>query len=400
MKKKLKYILVIISFIIIMIGILYYFNIKRSDIRLLNKAKSLLEYSYNLESGDYTFSDGVIISSDTNYVSDKFNIKGKGNINIDKYGNVKFYINTNNYCINKTAVGKIELLEEKCDGFKTINVKAIKNNSKISFTSLYEELEYKISTKDDFNGEWIKENYSGNLIINTYREGKNYIWFKDSKGNISDVLTFEADCLQTNNAKYDEDILYCSGSTVIVDDIDWLVIEDKKSSITLMTKDSVDIKLPHCFTYESDYCYTTKNKKTDYKWSNSYINYYLNNIFINKLSNDTKNKLKLSYICDDYDNNSCDNEGCLGYRKEIIENNNYSCNNYTTSLIRLIDFNEYNYIYSKIGENKNIEGRYWIMNSYSKDKASIIDNDYEVFILENPLNENEIKPLIILNKYN
>lgn len=400
MKKKLKYILVIILFLLIMLSILYYFYLKRSDIRLLNKAKSLLKYSYNLKEGDYTFSDGIIFSNDTNYVSDEFKIKGKGNINVDKYGNVKFYINTSDYCINKTSVGKIELLDEKCDGFEIINVKAIKNNSKISFTSLYEELEYKISNKDDFSGEWIKEDYSGNLIINTYREGINYIWFKDLKGNISDTLTFEVDCLKTNNAPYDEKILYCSGSTIKIDDIDWVVVEDKKSSITLMTKETVGEELAHCMSYKSEYCFRTNEEKNDYKWSNSYINYYLNNIFINKLSKDTISHLKTSYICDDYDNNSCDGEGCLGYRKEIIDNNNYSCNNYATSLIRLIDFNEYNYIYSKIGESSNLSGKYWIMNSFNTNKASIIDNDFEVFVLEDPLSGNEVRPLIILNKNN
>lgn len=398
MKKKIEYTIIILLFLVTMYYVISFFIKKYEVIELTNQSKHLLEYLYTLDEGDYLFNDGTLESSNKVYVSDEFFFNGNGKINIDKYGNVKFYINTKNKCINKTSEGNIELLDSVCNSFEEFNVKMIRNNSKISFTSIKGDLEYKISENDDYSGEWINQEYKDNLILNTYNQGTNYIWFKDTKGNISEVLKFSVECLETENTKYNSDIFYCSGSKIIIDNIDWIVIRDEKNKITLMTDKPLEDRLPHCLKEKSEYCYVTDNSKLVYKWSNSYINYYLNSVFINELSKDIKDKLKTEYICDEYDNITCNNEGCGGYSKSIINTNKWNCTNYTSSKIRLLSFNEYNYIYSRILDNESIVGEYWLINSFNKEKGSIVDQKYEVYVLEQLTNEVDVRPVITISK--
>lgn len=87
-----------------------------------------------------------------------------------------------------------------------------------------------------------------------------------------------------NKGEYDENKYYCDGSIVSIDDIDYIVLNDNKDDITLMKQYSLDEKLSHCLDSEGDYCYYTSDKSVNYKWSNSYINYYLNNIYIKSLN--------------------------------------------------------------------------------------------------------------------
>jgi hypothetical protein len=260
-----------------------------------------------------------------------------------------------------------------------------KNNKTISFES-DELLEYMISNKNDFNGNWIKQNDKGNIIINSYNEGKNYIWFKDKDGNLSDTYTFKVDCLNTTNAKYDSNVFYCSGSTIILDDIKWIVIKDNNSSITLMKFMPLDKK------------YAFYDGISEFKWSTSPINNYLNNEFINELSDSTINKLLTSEICDDYYNIYCDGEVCVGRSKEEIEMNNFICSNYTNSRVKLISYSEYNYIYSKANNKDVLNGNYWSINSFKLGYSSSIQYNLDYYILEKTENKLDVRPVIIINK--
>ena len=51
-----------------------------------------------------------------------------------------------------------------------------------------------------------------------------------------------------------------------------------------------------------------------------------------------------------------------------------------------------------VGLRKKIKGTYLMINSLNKDKASIVDLDYSVFINEDLLNQNKIRPVITLKK--
>ena len=254
------------------------------------------------------------------------------------------------------------------------------------------------STKDDYKGNYIKEEYTDNLILKKFNQGKNYIWFKDEEGNISNVIEFEIDCLYTNNAKYDENTFYCSGSTVKISGIDWIILEDNNKEVTLMKKDPIDEKLSHCFNEKSEYCYYTKDENSNYKWSNSYINYYLNNIFINTLDDDFKNKIIEKNICDENENTSCNNEICLGYTEEEIVSNNYSCSRYSYSKIKVISFEEYNKYYQMVKDPSILSGNYFAINSFVKDKGTSIEENLEFYILEDLTKKLDVKPVITIAK--
>lgn len=397
MKQGIKYTIVIILFLTIMIVIFSMYSKCFDDVTYTNGGKALLSKLYELKEGSYEYKDGEVTGNDVIVYDDDFYFDGEGKIEIDKYGNIKFYIDTNGFCVYKNSEGDVKQMKSKCNGFDTVEVDVIKNNNKISFKSNIDNLEYKLSMNDDYKGEWIKKEYNGNLTINSYNEGDNYIWFKDREGNISETINFKVDCLNTENTKYNSDVFYCSGSVVSIDNMEWIVISDNSEEISLMKKDSLNDMFAHCFSQVSDSCYYIDDKVYSYKWSNSYVNSYLNNTFIDELSNETKDNLVTKYICDEYDNDECDGN-CGGYSKEVINHNNWKCSDYTSSKIRIISFDEYNHIYKKIGEDKKINGTYLMINSLAKDKASIVDLDYSVFINEDLLNENKIRPVITLKK--
>ena len=73
---------------------------------------SMLNDLYLLEEGDYSFKDGIL--------NDKYYFDGNGTIIVDKYGNIKFNINTQNGCISKTSLGSVKYSNSKCDSFKII----------------------------------------------------------------------------------------------------------------------------------------------------------------------------------------------------------------------------------------------------------------------------------------
>ena len=397
MKKSNRFKIAYIISLLIMILIVVFFMFKMNSIKLLNSAKDLLSYLYTLETNtDYSFINGKVYKNEI-LLSDRLFFDGNGIINIDKYGNVRFIIKSDNKNIYKTYLGNINM-SKKYDGFKEIKASIAKNNSTISFLLDDNDLDYMISFEDDFKGEWKHDKYDSNLIISSYNAGDNYIWFKDSEGNISEPIKFNVDCLQTNNGDYKSNLFYCRGSIVKIDEIDWVVLEDNSSRIKLMKYLPIDEKLSQCFSEVSDYCYYTNQSKMPHKWSNSYINYYLNNIFINKLSNQTINKLVTNYICDEYDNYCCDGEICGGYTKEEINYYNWHCVNYTASKIRIISYNEFNRIYSLLDNKKPISGNYWAINAYANDKGSSIQYNYEFYILEDYTKKLDVKPIIIIKK--
>ena len=397
MKQRNKYLIVLLSFIVLMGIVLIFFMNRYSNISLRNKANKLLNDLYEYKSGDYYLKDGIIRTKNGSVLSKKFYFNGSGEINIDKYGNVKFRINYGDKCVSKTSVGNIIIDNNKCSDEKTIDVNIIRNNSKISFTSNSSNLSYKLSYEDDFKGKWVRFD-SDSLVLNQYREGKNYIWFKDKDGNISSVIEFKVDCLDTKKATYNKKLFYCSGSTVVLDDIEWVVLEDTNKMTKLMKYISIDEKISPCFKEYSEFCYYSKTTNNVHTWDNSYINYYLNNIFINKLSKETIDLLNEFEICNEYDNYSCDNESCGGYSREEIEHNNYTCDNYSKSKIKIISYDEYNYVYSRAKDKKVINGNYWAINSYDNDKGSSIQYNYDFYILEELYNKLDIKPVIVITK--
>ena len=126
------------------------------------------------------------------------------------------------------------------------------------------------------------------------------------------------------------------------------------------------------------------------------INQYLNSEYIHNFSESTKSNIIEEDICIDTQS-ICDNEKCIGYTRSEIEENSYICNLYTKSKIRLITYDEYNYLYNKL--DKNIIGNnYWILNTYIDNKGSLIDDNHEIFINEELYIEHNIKPVISLSK--
>ena len=398
MKQIKKYTIVFILFTIVMISIMIYFYMRFKRIELLNNSKDLLSDLYSLNNGEYIIKDGYLYKDDKK-ITNKYYLDGNGRVLIDKYSNIKFYINTNNKCIYKSSLGRIKLLNNNCSGYKDIKVTYNKNNSVISFSSSIKNLEYKISNKNNFKGEWIKQDYKDNLVLRYYKDGDNYIWFKDEDGNISDVMKFNIDCLSTNTTKFDPNVFYCTGSTVVLDDYDWIVVEDTNEKIELMKKTPISEKLSQCLNVvDNNYCFYTKEANNTHRWSNSYINYYLNSSFYDKLSDDTKSIIIDFNICDDVNNFSCDNESCNGYTKEEIAYNNWKCNKYTKSKIKIISYFEFNTLYDKSSNKKILNGNYWAINSYEKDKGSSIQSNGEIYILEDLTRKMDVHPVISIIK--
>ena len=244
-----------------MLSVLFFFMGKYNGIHTINKSKEMLKYLYMLNEGNYLYKDGFVFSENGSLLKEKYYFDGNGIINIDKYKNVRFKINSNNKCVSKTYLGNIEILDGKCKDFENIDVEIIRNNKIISFSSNKTNLEYMLSNSDDFKGNWIKQDYKDNIILNSYTVGNNYIWFKDKDGNISDVIEFKVDCLNSFKTEYNSELYYCSGSVVILDSIEWLVLDDTNNDITLMKYTPIDEKISHCLNEESEFCYYTKDSR-------------------------------------------------------------------------------------------------------------------------------------------
>lgn len=384
MKKNYKYVIVAVLFLLIMTGIIFYFRERYNKIIYKNSANHLLKEVYSLEMGDYIFSHGYLINSIGEKVNDVRYFNGNGNINKDKYGNVKFFINTDDYCLYKTSFGKIKISEHKCINYGKISVEQTSNNSVVSFKS-DKNLYYKVSNQDDLKGDWV---YGGSdIVIKSFDEGDNYIWFKDTEGRLSDVIKFNMSCIYTEEGKYDENIYYCIGSSIIIDGIDWLVVDMSNDEMTLMSRYAIG-SMP----------LVVNDNGKDYKWSDSNVNNKLNNEFINELPSNIKDRIIEKSICNDFSIQGCkNNEGCGGYLKEVIDNNKWHCSNYTASKVRLLSFDEYNRIYTSPHKN-NFMSEYWIINTFEKNKGSVIQSNGEVYIMEDLTSSINVKPVITISR--
>ena len=397
MKKFKKYIILIVLFVVVMISILVFFIFRYEKIHLLNRSRVLLNYLYTLDEGEYSFKSGMIHNG-TNVLDTTYYFDGSGKIKVDKYKNVSFNISSGEYCVSKTALNKIEI--NKCGELVNIDVNVVKNNNIISFNVNSNDLDYMISDKDDFKGKWIHKDYKDSIIIKSYDTSKHYIWFRDSDGNVSDVYTYQVECFLGNKGEYVKDKYYCEGSVVEIDNINYIVINDREEDITLMKQNPIEEKLSQCTSEVSEYCYYTENETNKYKWSNSYINYYLNNVYIKTLSNDLVSKIKEDAICDDFINVGCtDNEGCGGYTEEEITKNNYTCNNYSKSKIRIISYNEYVKLYDSVKNKSILKGNYWIINNGIDDFGSSVLYNSNVYVKEKFVNKLDIKPVFTISKY-
>ena len=254
MKQGIKYTIIIILFFVAMFFVVSIFSNRYDKVEYENLGKNLLKKLYDLEEGEYSYKSGVLSNPDNIYRWEIKAIDGEGLVNIDRYGNVKFYIDVDRGCLFKTSMGNVKYVKSKCNRFDNVDIELIKNNNKISFKSSIDNLSYKISTKDDFKGEWISSDYSGNLLINSFNEGDNYIWFKSEDGRISDVVTFSVDCLNSRDTIYDKNVFYCSGSIVKLDNTEWIVVRDESVKITLMKKHPLEEKISHCYLGDDQYC--------------------------------------------------------------------------------------------------------------------------------------------------
>ena len=275
-----------------------------------------------------------------------------------------------------------------------------KNNNIISFIVNEKNLEYLISNSNDLNGKWVKPEYTDNIIIKSFDEDKHYIWFKDKDGNLSKSYSYSVECFFANKGEYDKNKYYCDGSIVSIDDINYIVLDDNMKDITIMKQNSLDVKLSHCLDNVSDYCYYTTDGVSNYKWSKSYINYYLNNIYIKTLNDNIQSKLKEIPICDDFITSGCLNdEGCGGFTKNEINFNNWSCNNYSKSKIRILSYNEYVNIFEKIKNKTVLIGNYWLINSGVDNRGSSVQFNYNVYIKEEYTTKLDVKPVFTISKY-
>lgn len=388
--KKFKRVIIIIVFIILIIFIV--FNLY-SNIKIKRDLEGIIYSLSNITSGEYIYKDRVIYSSSGKVIGSNYNINGNGKLYIDKYGNVKIYINNSNKCVYKNSLGSIKI-KKSCDDFDTLNIKMNRNNNQVSFINSA-NLKYMISNEDNLNGKWTY--LDSDLILSIYDSEVKYLWFKDSDGNLSDLYKFNVQCFDSDGSMYDENTYYCNGSSIKLDNIEWVVIDNDDEYLTLMKRMPISIKLSHCGN-GNNYCYYNESGISNYSWSNSYINYYLNNVYINTLSDTIVNRLVLEDICDVSTNISCDNnDGCGGYLKSEIDNFNYSCNKYTSSYIRLITYNEYNNIYKSMSNINLINGNYWMMNGNYLYGFSV-QKSYDIYIKENLNSLLDIKPVIKIKR--
>lgn len=363
----------------------------------IKQANSLLRYLYTLKEGKYSFKNGFIYSEENSLMSEDYFFDGNGNIEIDKYGNVRFNINSPKICMSKTYLGDVSI-DDKCEELKDIKVNISRNNSVISFSSSTKGLYYKISKNDDFKGPWNKNDSNGNIVLKYYNQGDNYIWFKDYNGNISKVVKFNVECLNTKEAKYDKSIFYCSGSTVVIDNEEWVVLEDNSSFIKLLKKEPILDKLSVCLEKNPGFCHKKGEDIEYYRWGNSFANYYLNDMYLKTLSEEMKNSLMDMEICDDFDSLACSNNICGGYTRKEIEDNEWSCSIYTKSKVKLISYNEFNYAYVNSQNKSSLKGNYLAINSFTHNFASSIQNNYDFYILEDIHKNLDVRPVIQLSK--
>lgn len=398
MKEMKKIIIILIIFTIIMALIVVYFLFLNERIHIKNMSNDILKYSYTLDNGEYIYNMGVIYTKEGKVLNDSFLLNGKGKIVKDKYGNVKFYILNDKYCVNKNSFGKIKLSHESCIDFKEIESNILVNNTKVSFDVKEKNLSYLLSKNDDMNGNWISPEYKDSIIIDINDPGNYYIWFKNVLGVISEPIRFNINCFESDNSVYNKDTFYCPLATVIIDDEEWTVIDSDNDYVSLLKTYPLENKLSHCLNFKSDnICYYTKKKNVAYNWKNSYINQYLNKDFYDYFSLNIKNNIIDVDICVD-DDSMCDSENCVGVLRSEIVKNNWVCNNYEKSFVRLLSYSEYENIYSQYDGVNYIFGNYWMINLFSDGYGTSMQRNGDMFVKEKLTNKLDIRPVITLSR--
>ena len=86
-----------------------------------------------------------------------------------------------------------------------------------------------------------------------------------------------------------------------------------------------------------------------------------------------------------------------GYTKEEISSNNWSCNKYTKSKIRIINYYEYSLIVNKFKDISLFKGNYW-MSDISNDNGYSLTSSGDVYIYENYNNKLDVRPIITIKK--
>lgn len=374
-------------FIMVLCGILFFFGDNFKKIGIKSKVIDIVKEISNYNEGSYYYKNGVIYDSDNNIKNTDYYIEMQGNFNRDKYGNVEVNISNNEYLVCKPYLGEINVSNE-CN-LKSIEAYLTKNNSLISFTFNNKITSYYMNNEESLSGNFIDVSYEDVLVIGFDRIDNYYIWFKDEYGNISKPLNFDVNCFMGEGSIYNNKTLYCNGSTIIIEDEQWAVISDENKELNIIKVLPLENKLSH---YEVE---------TEYRWSTSQINNYLNNGYYNILPSVIKDNLISKEICDSVSGKEgCDSEdGCGGYKKETIEKHNWECESYTNSKVRLISYEEYSSLYKNIYDKKLLSDNFWTMNSSNNSSSalSILDNG-EVYVLEESKNKLNIRPVVTISK--
>lgn len=140
------------------------------------------------------------------------------------------------------------------------------------------------------------------------------------------------------------------GSSISYAGVDWHVINDDGNNVTLLAdQGEISQKMSH-----------TNNNKTVYKWSESKINNYINNEWLNKRTRLDSSVLIESSICDDA--SGLQN---ASYGGTLIHEGTCQSGIYNNYKVRLLTQNEYNNLITKLTDASFLVGTdaYWLMNS-------------------------------------
>lgn len=401
MKRVKEVILLIGLFVIVIILILFYFVSKYNYNKIIGKTVELSNFVSDLDYGVYSYRNGVLFDENGGVVNSSIYFDADGKIGKDKYGHISINLKYGEKYICKSALGDITY-SKKCNGYD-IDVEMARNNYQISFSFNKEVDGYKISSNDDFAGEFLKLNIGDeNFVLNLNHAGTYFIWFKDKYGNVSDGIKYNAECLNVVKEKYSSDVLYCTGSVVNIGDESFIVIRDEGGFVDLMSYNALDEKMAHCSLSNDGNCYyVSDDDKFEYSWGNSSINKYLNDVYFSNLSDEIRGMIVERDICNNYSGvGGCDNgDGCGGFKKEVIEENNWVCRDYVKSKIRLISYDEYVYLIEN-SKNKITFNDYFHMINSSNDSMKNLSVLYngDVFTKEKSINKLSVRTVFTIKK--
>lgn len=364
--------IIIVVFLSLLVFFLTWFFLHDKIIENNNKNNLVYLNSVvnNFNYGEYYFKNKSLYDANGNIIEENIKIKGSAEINKTEYGIDSKYEN-DDICIYKTS-GNSQYLtySGECDKLNISKSKIIhsQNNSQITISG---DFDFYYVGKSKNNVEKWSEKKTKDLVVNLPYEGNFYIWVKNRYGVISDVISANVTCYNEDEEEINDTLIYCIGTKINVEGYTWRVISDKNGELKLlmdsgqldlMAQCDSDINDKYCY-YKSDIMYKA------YKWSDSKINGFLNSEILKKLKN---YNLKEYKICDDPSGKKgCkDGDGCSGYLKEEIESLGYSCSKYTNSKIRLLTYEEYNYILNETNNKKWLYNSkiddFWLSNGYSE----------------------------------